>query len=289
MCPPDVLVHKSIVSRLGAFRPNETMSSIANARDQLRAANDALKASRRELCQLHKNGVPGEALGQSNRVRCPATLDTVLRIFAVCGMNEDAALQYVSCKRRHLHQRDCVAPGELVGRWNGMSAEQQAHFMDETVPGTKRQMQEAQQFVKERSLQQWLRDQNINKGLAPTADNVYRKWRHLQRSLSPARMAELAPAERKTRSRVQWARRWSRRFAHARGRFNVGSRLPLPLARDKVRCCTHKLSEILVPLSKNWCTRFQETGPKTAPSFRAPKQGRTQRGNKNEVQNPGPK
>jgi len=170
-----------------------------------------------------------------------------------------------------------------------MSEEQQAHFMDETVPGTRRQMQEAQQFVKERSLQDWLRDQNINKGLAPTADNVYRKWRHLQRSLPPARMADLAPGERKTRSRVQWVRRWSRRFALARGRFKVGSRLPLPLARDKVRYCTQKLAQILVPLSINWCTRLQETGPKTAPIFRAPKQGRTQRWQQKRGPKSGPK
>ena len=161
--------------------------------------------------------------------------------------------------------------------------------MDETVPGTRRQMQEAQQFVKERSLQDWLRDQNINKGLAPTADNVYRKWRHLQRSLPPARMADLAPGERKTRSRVQWVRRWSRRFALARGRFKVGSRLPLPLARDKVRYCTQKLAQILVPLSINWCTRLQETGPKTAPIFRAPKQGRTQRWQQKRGPKSGPK
>ena len=154
-----------------------------------------------------------------------------------------------------------------------MSEEQQAHFMDETVPGTRRQMQEAQQFVKERSLQDWLRDQNINKGLAPTADNVYRKWRHLQRSLSPARMADVAPGERKTRSRVQWVRRWSRRFALARGRFKVGSRLPLPLAREKVRYCTQKLP-------KKYCAAFHKLvhtpprhGSKNSAHFPGPKTG----------------
>ena len=97
--PPGIRVHKSIASRLGAFRPNGNMSSVANARAQLRAANAALKASRRELCQLHKNGAPRGGPGTAqpsamswNTGHCSSYLrsewDERRRCFAICVLQE---------------------------------------------------------------------------------------------------------------------------------------------------------------------------------------------------------
>jgi hypothetical protein len=86
----------------------------------------------------------------------------------------------------------------------------------------------AQQFLQEQRLLGWVHEQNVGKGLAPSAGAVLRQWS--AGSSTDARVA--MPCSR--RSKYRWLRRWMLRWGGRKGVFKVGDRLPLHLVREKV-------------------------------------------------------
>ena len=90
----------------------------------------------------------------------------------------------------------------------------------------------ARAFCRERQLFTWVREQNVQKGLAPSNAAVWRE--HITAGDATNTRATAAPAHARTlRSRNQWIARWSRRWNIRRGFFKPGERLPLETRRTK--------------------------------------------------------
>ena len=93
-------------------------------------------------------------------------------------------------------------------------------------------MKTARAFRRERQLFAWARQQNVEKGLAPSNTAL---WREHVTARVPADTAAAAPGAhaRTLRSRNEWTAPWSRRWNVRRGFFKAGERLPLETRRAK--------------------------------------------------------
>ena len=210
------------------------MSSPDTLRQQFAVTKLSEQRLRQELRQLVKATHPKAALASVARNRCNATMDVALRILVISGPNEAAALQYVVTKLKDKQPISSLISSKLLQRFQDLSESEKTDLLKTKEPVSQRRLVEAQRFLQQLSLQGWLRAQNEEKALAPTGVQVYQQWQHLQQSRSRAQDHAAASTDCTPRARMQWVRRWSRRFGIVRGNFKAGSRLPLPVARDKV-------------------------------------------------------
>jgi hypothetical protein len=94
-------------------------------------------------------------------------------------------------------------------------------------------------FCREDQLFCWVRQQSIQKGLAPSNAAVWRQ--HTAPALPGARRHAPAAASHATtqRTRNQWILRWSRRWNVRRGFFKAGERVPIETrqAKAEFRSC----------------------------------------------------
>jgi hypothetical protein len=156
-----------------------------------------------------------------------------MRIFVLTS-DKELAVQYVRIKRARSERETCLAVDSFRRRMAALSDDERHELLQATTASSTRRLAEAKAFLQQANLQDWLRKQNVNKALAPTACQVYTEWQRLQRSRLPADAGFAGRGHKHSRYRLQWVRRWAPRIAVVRGRFKVGSRLPLEDARERV-------------------------------------------------------
>lgn len=91
----------------------------------------------------------------------------------------------------------------------------------------------ADTFIKEWKLHAWMEQANLTKGVAPCsavfADAVCLS------AAEPAHVALNPSAPRKHQSKLQWLRRWRRRWGVSIGKVLAGEKIPVAEAREKAR------------------------------------------------------
>jgi hypothetical protein len=204
-----------------------------DTRRKLQDTNAALAKCRQQLRQLSRLAARPNAQAPLPRLRCHSTWDTAMRIFVLTS-DKELAVQYVRSKRARSERETCLAVDSFRRRMAALSDDERHELLQATTASSTRRLAEAKAFLQQANLQDWLRKQNVNKALAPTACQVYTEWQRLQRSRLPADAGFAGRGHKHSRYRLQWVRRWARRFAVVRGRFKVGSRLPLEDARERV-------------------------------------------------------
>jgi hypothetical protein len=82
------------------------------------------------------------------------------------------------------------------------------------------QMSKAQKHVAEHDLHQWVEEQNIKKGIAPPSGTVLKKMHRIRQEQESASGALSFPAQLQ-RSKLQWLKRWRRRWCVVQGRIQL--------------------------------------------------------------------
>ena len=140
-----------------------------------------------------------------------------LRVYALAGLNIEAALAYLACKSRE-------AEGAKVFAWySALSADEQAGLaVQPNAPGAQlRQWAEAQRFVKELEVVSWVRSQN-KKSLAPSPGAALRYASAVMRLSG------------KQNSQHRWLQRLFSRFGFRKGVFAAGDQLSRETFESKV-------------------------------------------------------
>ena len=101
-------------------------------------------------------------------------------------------------------------------------------------PATKRgrlALAEAEKFLKEKQLFDWVKEQKSGKGLAPSYSALWRQWTHETESQRPEACDDELGRPRNQKQRTQRMRRWARRWIVIRGCYKPGPRLDLETLR----------------------------------------------------------
>jgi len=232
-----------------------------------------LQRCQRQLLELTSADQAGHAAARPPRTRCRAASDVALRVFVLAKFDEAAALQYIATNIKCRALSPSLSPGELRLAYDALSQPEQASLLNDTTEPSQRWLQQAKKFLAERSLQDWLRIQNQAKALAPSGVHVYLQWQ--QACQDPPAMKNVGGQQPKHGARVrrQWVRRWSRRWGLLRGAFQVGSKVPLPLAQEKasVRNIQHTQSNktFLDQRVPKMRSRLEKSRAQNAARFRA--------------------
>ena len=123
-----------------------------------------------------------------------------------------------------------------------------------------RALKDARKFLAELFLYSWVRDQNKNKGLAPSTGALWMQWSGQEANSDTAARAKTR------RSRSQWLARWGRRWSVTQGRFKQGDRLPLETLRAKAR-------NVALPAPQKgspWAPVLEENGAQIPGAKRGP-------------------
>ena len=191
------------------------------------ALRRALRRVRAEM-ELERKRSHGESgvMQTEPRLRCSVTLATAEAEFHLA--DRQSAEEFFLWARRNKQKGGVGAlPAELLEHWACKSQDQVAELMGGPGHATIARRR-ALRFLRERSLRNWVRDQNVGKACAPGGHAVKVEARRLGALRAVAvPMAPLGAAQSAARPRghCQWLRRWAKRWNIRRGRFQACSRL----------------------------------------------------------------
>ena len=162
----------------------------------------------------------------------PLEVRAALCVWVVTG-NMSAAIEFVKDWKRRPKNRTAWSPEQI--------REEAESLTDWTKnllvkPATKRgrmALAEAETFLKEKQLFKWVKEQNSQKGLAPSYSALWRQWTQETESPSQAACDDDVGRPRDQKQRTQRMRRWARRWIVIRGCYKPGPRLDLETLRGK--------------------------------------------------------
>ena len=105
--------------------------------------------------------------------------------------------------------------------------------LNPTRKSQQRQHRAAVKFVKEWRLHHWVEAANLEKAVAPTASMLCQPGG--PPGIEHTAIPFLAASTQKHRSKLQWLRRWRRRWNVQLGKFAPGERISTAAAQNKVR------------------------------------------------------
>jgi len=209
-------------------------TEITRVQERLRQAQTELSKQRRRASQAARDA------------HARASVQTLLaEKVAVCllHLHENDATVAVRFLLAQPHMRDNVASSTAaaVHTWDEQRrATGQEDPLEPVSPLGLKALHMAAAFCREDQLFSWVRQQNIEKGLAPSNAALWRQ--HTAPPVPGTRARAPAAAANATtlRTRNQWILRWSRRWNVRRGFFKAGERVPVETrqAKAEFRSCT---------------------------------------------------
>ena len=176
------------------------------------------------------------ACATEKKKRSPPLFDekVAAQLTLLCDNDTDAALGY-------LEQKGCRQSDgqpwsrEDVLKWSRKAAGEpsaaEAHHDDDVCRA--RQLQTAHQFLLEKKLYLWVREQNESKGLTPTITRTVAKYESLLGSVPPDTRPQKLP--KTSAGRWKWGKRWATRWQVAGGLLKADVRLPAEQRQAKAR------------------------------------------------------
>ena len=177
---------------------------LAALRGEERALADRIACLRRQVLTAARQDARAQVLCRRDELTARAILE-------LTHGDDQAVVCYVH-QGRHLSERSIA--GVLTALHAGTASSQPQAGVDGprcacTTSAWRRALGRAQTFLQERSLQEWVRDQNLANGIAPTSGTVLNMGR------PAAGMSELTASgggDMKRKYKLQWLRRWRRRW-----------------------------------------------------------------------------
>ena len=201
---------------------------------------DTLKARLANLqCELRKaQRRKRSACASETKKYGPPLFDekVAAQLTLLCDNDTDAALGYLA--QKGCRQSDGQPwSREHVLEWSRKEASEpsaaQAHHDDDVSRA--RHLQTAHQFLLEKKLYLWVREQNETKGLTPTMTRTVAKYESLLESIPPGTRPQKLP--KTSAGRWKWGKRWATRWQVAGGLLKADVRLPVEQKRAKARRC----------------------------------------------------
>ena len=206
------------------------MESASSSRDQLSARmkdiTRQLKATYR--CRTSKR------VGVLEHLRCHATLRTACVIFALTAPRTDLALGFLNFKRRNKPDANKWSSKDLLVHFNELSTTEKERMLNANDKRWSGRLEQANAWLRDHGLRDWVYGQNANKGIAPANEHVWNEnmaW--LAKDVTGALRPERTP-KWKRRQINQWVLRWATRSRVLRGAFKDGERLSVETLRAKV-------------------------------------------------------
>jgi hypothetical protein len=144
----------------------------------------------------------------------------------------ELALSFLT-QRAELQMKDRAVQQTSLENWFLITAEAEKQKCTHP-PSTmgKAALKEAEKFLDEWTLQEWVRKQNLEKGIAPLSGVV---WSQREKSLNAALAAGLVPTSRpaKQKHRLQWLRRWRLRWRIKFGTIQAREHVPAVECQNK--------------------------------------------------------
>ncbi len=144
----------------------------------------------------------------------------------------ELALSFLT-QRAELQMKDRAVQQTSLENWFLITAEAEKQKCTHP-PSTmgKAALKEAEKFLDEWTLQEWVRKQNLEKGIAPLSGVV---WSQREKSLNAALAAGLVPTSRPTKQkhRLQWLRRWRLRWRIKFGTIQAREHVPAVECQNK--------------------------------------------------------
>lgn len=233
--------------------------------------------------ELKRAGERQQRETPENRVkRCPAVLDVALKIQILSGGSQVQAARFLKLKFPEEPKVQGLALQQLQTDYDKLTSEERASRLTGSGATSRKRTAEAQHHLDQCALEGWVLEQNAKKGLAPSGPSAWKQLNLLREGqssqgsgasrplvTSPAAPGAELPSRptlsQKPQGRKRWVRRWKKRFGLCRGRFAIGSRLPLEELRQKALRGPHfrtlPVEEIVLP--------GPDPGPRFVPRFRA--------------------
>ena len=226
--------------------------------EQLQRQAQELRSAMRELTRQQAK-LKREAKATLPASPTPWMRSVALKVFALAGDDACVAAEYLRWKGRS------VSVAEMRALGAGLSEDDRQALVRPPVgePRAARQLAEARKFIAERTVVTWVRQQNTERGIAPTPGAIIDEF-----------ASSAGPAGRRS-SRHKWLRRLSSRWGGRKAVFRNGDQLPKEVLEHKARpCCLpgHLLAKVAARLLE----------PRCGPKFGTPKQASSRK-----VPNPG--
>jgi hypothetical protein len=145
----------------------------------------------------------------------------------------DMAVHYLMLKAS-LPSKDTAVHRTNLEKWSAVTAETDKHMWQTNPPYQKGKaaMKEDEKFLTEWALHDWVRRQNIEKGIAPLGAIV---WSQREKDLTAAAAAGEVPRQRpiKQKARLQWLRHWRVRWRINLGTIQAREHVPEDECRSK--------------------------------------------------------
>jgi hypothetical protein len=194
-----------------------------------------LRRVRAELKKLESEGKhpPAE---KKLTCRCYSTQIVAQLVCHLAQGDEAMALVYVRTCRRHKQVDMPWTLEELKADWHATGEEAMAVAKSSKIG--RQRLRVAARFVLQQKLQEWTQSTNLEKALTPSSQSVLRRIALATSDMATALAEPLSSPGQcaKAKGRLQWLRRWARRFAVTRGRFQAGSKLCPEDAHLKALC-----------------------------------------------------
>jgi hypothetical protein len=138
----------------------------------------------------------------------------------------EKALSYLT-QKGELQKKDRAVLQASLQNWFLITGEAEKQKWSTHPPSTKGKaaLREAERYLDEWTLQEWVRKQNLEKGIAPVSGVV---WGQREKSLNAAVAAGHLPTSRpaKQKHRLQWLRRWRLRWNIKLGTIQAREHVP---------------------------------------------------------------
>ena len=199
------------------------------------------------------NSLQNELRSQTRRLRRRTVLSqtiwqTTCCIFAIMHPNVVPALVFFRRKIEDAADTDAELAGRLQHWWaQNYQADTLRVVLEPVSNQGKLQKKTALSFLKDWELHEWIEKNNVDKGIAPCSAVVLREFRVPAVESEPS--ASLAGAA-KHKHRLQWLRRFRRRWSIELGDFAAREALPPEAARRKVLGDTNHASGNMTPTEK---------------------------------------
>ena len=157
--------------------------------------------------------------------RCTFLLHAALVIWALRGDGDLAAQFVAQWRRRGDNDTPAWTKAAIVEKGEALEAAAKAELFAPTTARGQRALAAARKFLAEVQLQDWVRQQNADKGLAPSNTTLWERWGgSASPPENPAGPTHGASRPCRARSRRQWLQRWARRWRIRVGRFKIWRR-----------------------------------------------------------------
>ena len=184
-------------------------------------------------------------------------------IFALCYPDIEPVAAYLSMKKDEFTLEDTELRAQLHQWCTKIQAHGMLHEIVHPTTTTKqRQHATAAKFLKEWKLHNWVESTNLSKGIAPCSSLICQAGG--PPGIEPTAIPFPIGSSIKYRSKLQWLRRWRRRWDVRLGTFSPGERLDSATAQRKVR--RRELRQ-----TRPWVPQGEHFGPKSGPKTGATK------------------